>query len=608
MRRLSIARSVALALLGITVLYALLAGLGVAALYQSRQRYENRLSSAYALEAGAERLLAAAALDQMTARGAGVAQRRAARRDFETSLTMADALAAGDPAAIALLSATARQEAAARAAATHSTTRALAAGARLRGDVDALAARAASERAAAQASARDASRRALAAILFSALLVVIAVLALLWVLTARVRSPLAELAETARRLAGGDLDARVRVEGPQEVRTVAGAFNAMADDLAQALARLDEERARLARIVESLGEALLVVAQDGTIAVANPLARELLPELAPGTRVDDCDVLPPLSTALGHEVTLQRAGRVLAATAAQMPSTDGSEPSVVWTVRDVSERARLEALKTEFVATASHELRSPLTSIHGFVELLELRRARRARARVRADHPGQHRSPRGARRRPARSRPHRGRRGRDLPAPARPRRGHRRDRPADGPAPARQAPAPERGRARRPATRARGPRPPARDRDEPAHQRAPVHPGGRPRLGAAGDRWRATCAAVRRRRPGHRSAGGRPRVRPLLPRRGPAPRGRHGAGAVDRQVARRRARRHDRGALGARARHDLHRAPARRAGDGERRSASPRATHAAPACRRGRAPAAVAGGGSVHRPREADVS
>jgi CheY-like chemotaxis protein len=43
----------------------------------------------------------------------------------------------------------------------------------------------------------------------------------------------------------------------------------------------------------------------------------------------------------------------------------------VWTVRDISERARLERAKSEFVATASHELRSPLTSIKGFVELLE---------------------------------------------------------------------------------------------------------------------------------------------------------------------------------------------------------------------------------------------
>ena len=37
----------------------------------------------------------------------------------------------------------------------------------------------------------------------------------------------------------------------------------------------------------------------------------------------------------------------------------------------MSEHARLERAKSEFVATASHELRSPLTSIKGFVELLQ---------------------------------------------------------------------------------------------------------------------------------------------------------------------------------------------------------------------------------------------
>ena len=372
MRRLSIARSVALALLGITVVYAVLAGLGVAALYDARQRYENELSAAYMLESGANRLLAAAAMQQMTERvasgRAGSAERRAARRDVQAALASAGALADADPASRALLDAVTRDELAAQRS---TGAGAVPADVRLRGDVDALVARAANRRSAAQAAARDASRRALAAILLAAVLVVTALLALLWLLIARVRSPLAELADAARRLAGGDLDARVRTGGPQEVRTVAGAFNAMADDLADALARLDEERERLSRIVESLGEALLVVEGDGTIAVANPLARELLPELAPGVRIDETDALPPLASALGHEVTLQRAGRVLAATAAEMPGAEGSTPSVVWTVRDVSERARLEALKTEFVATASHELRSPLTSIKGFVELLE---------------------------------------------------------------------------------------------------------------------------------------------------------------------------------------------------------------------------------------------
>jgi signal transduction histidine kinase/CheY-like chemotaxis protein len=81
----------------------------------------------------------------------------------------------------------------------------------------------------------------------------------------------------------------------------------------------------------------------------------------------------PLDEALEHEVTVQRGRRTLAVTAARMESANGNgagDGGIVWTVRDVSERARLEQLKSEFVATASHELRSPLTSIKGFVELL----------------------------------------------------------------------------------------------------------------------------------------------------------------------------------------------------------------------------------------------
>jgi signal transduction histidine kinase/CheY-like chemotaxis protein len=79
--------------------------------------------------------------------------------------------------------------------------------------------------------------------------------------------------------------------------------------------------------------------------------------------------LPPLVDALSREVTVRREGDVtLAVTAARLAGPDGG---VVWTLRDITERARLEEAKSDFVATASHELRSPLTSIKGFIELLQ---------------------------------------------------------------------------------------------------------------------------------------------------------------------------------------------------------------------------------------------
>jgi signal transduction histidine kinase len=95
----------------------------------------------------------------------------------------------------------------------------------------------------------------------------------------------------------------------------------------------------------------------------------MLPALRPGIDVGGSDSpLPALEEALAAEVVVEHDGRTLAVTAA--PLGEGRHAGAVWTVRDVSERARLERLKSEFVATASHELRSPLTSIKGFAELL----------------------------------------------------------------------------------------------------------------------------------------------------------------------------------------------------------------------------------------------
>ena len=144
----------------------------------------------------------------------------------------------------------------------------------------------------------------------------------------------------------------------------------MGEDPGNAHRRIEEERRRLAVTIESLGDALIVTEPgSNTIAAVNPRAAELVPELTVGSETDGQDSpLPPEQSALRREMLIEHHGRSLAVTAAKL-GTDNE--GVVWTVRDMTERARLERAKSEFVATASHELRSPLTSIKGFVELLQ---------------------------------------------------------------------------------------------------------------------------------------------------------------------------------------------------------------------------------------------
>ncbi|HEY1524341.1 MAG TPA: ATP-binding protein [Solirubrobacteraceae bacterium] len=362
MQRLPIARSFRLALVGLTVVLAVIAGFGVASLYNSRQRYENTLSATGALTTAAANLYTAGLVAQEVtnnARGPTAPGRRAhAGNAYRAAVAAARVRAAGDPGSLRLI----RQAAGAQAEGRFSQARA---------DAVALQARQQVRDRAARSTATSQSRRALIILGIAGVLALLSALGLGSALIAAMRRPLEELVSATRELASGTLDRRVQPAGPRELRELGSAFNAMAGELEGAHRRLEAERQRLAVVIESLRDALIVTEPGSSqISAVNPTVAVLVPELAVGRRTDgEQSPLPTLDAALSGETFVEHQGKTLAVTAARLGTGDNDE-GVVWTVRDATERAKLERAKSEFVATASHELRSPLTSIKGFIELL----------------------------------------------------------------------------------------------------------------------------------------------------------------------------------------------------------------------------------------------
>lgn len=365
MRRLSIARSLQLALLGLTVALTVIAAIGVASLYGARQTYEDRLAEGLQLQASAGRMLAAGVVEEATLRlrpGAdGLADRRRARAAYRAAFREARALAAGDPASIAAVDAAAAAQQRLRENPGERTAPLAA-----REPLRRLSVRQDARIEDARDDARADTRASILAIAAGGGLAMLVAAVLVAALIAAMRRPLDELVGASEALADGHDDARVHEDGPDELRALARSFNLMAEHVQDAADRVRAERDRLDVTVRALGDALVQADGTGRVVSVNPRAGELVPELGVGTVLDERHAPAPIDDALRHEVVVRRGERDLAVTAARLPNTDG----VVWTIRDVSERARLERLKSEFVATASHELRSPLTSIKGFVELL----------------------------------------------------------------------------------------------------------------------------------------------------------------------------------------------------------------------------------------------
>jgi signal transduction histidine kinase/DNA-binding response OmpR family regulator/HAMP domain-containing protein len=363
MRRLSIARLLLLSLVGLTLTLAALAALTVGALLDARQDYEDGLASGYAGEVAAANVLATSVVEERVVgdRRSSRAERAEAARAFAHAVAEARAAADGDGRSLELVAAAEASQRRLRA-----TRRPPVAG---REAMATYARRQVDRRAAAREEASDRTRRGVISAAIAGLLALVAVLALVARLLAGMRRPLTSLIAATRQLAAGELDTRVEPEGPAELRELASAFNAMAADLGAAQARIEAGRRRLAAVIESLGDALIICDGYGRVVQVNPRAEVLVPTVTVGSNVaKEAGPLPPLDSALGREVDVDHDGRTLTVTAARMG--ERLEDGVVFTVRDTTERARLERAKTEFVATASHELRSPLTSIKGFVELL----------------------------------------------------------------------------------------------------------------------------------------------------------------------------------------------------------------------------------------------
>jgi two-component system phosphate regulon sensor histidine kinase PhoR len=173
----------------------------------------------------------------------------------------------------------------------------------------------------------------------------------------------------------------VRWRSNDELGELARALDRMAEDLQRSHAAIVAERDRLAAVLRVMVEGVLVVDAEERIVLANPRLRELLgirgevEGLRPLAAVRNAEVDDALREALAasqpvhREITLVGAERrVLALHAASFAIGDAKGAVAVF--HDMSEVRRLEIVRRDFVANASHEIKTPLTAIRGFAEML----------------------------------------------------------------------------------------------------------------------------------------------------------------------------------------------------------------------------------------------
>lgn len=217
-------------------------------------------------------------------------------------------------------------------------------------------------------------RRAERDVFFSGIVALLIALAVAAVFSRQISKPVSELRDVASAIASGDLSRRPSLSAPGEVGELAAAVRRMAEQLDTRLQALQSEDELLGALVETMNEGVVAIDRQRRVIRINRSGRLLLDaqadvpfsiDLFPRDRVLQDAVVEAMGGVPVDGVETQIGSRTLALTA--RPLGDGG---AVLALFDLTGLRKLQAVRRDFVANVSHELKTPLTAIRGFAETL----------------------------------------------------------------------------------------------------------------------------------------------------------------------------------------------------------------------------------------------
>ena len=216
------------------------------------------------------------------------------------------------------------------------------------------------------------------------LLVAFLVAVLGFFIARRISGPLNDLQRGALRFARGDLDRTLPIPNTAELASLAEALNYMAEQLQNKIQSLTRQGQEQKAILSSMTEGVLALDAEGRLLTINSAGAEMLhldPAAAQNLPVQEVIqdtgfkwfINRTLSSPepIEEEVEIKDNGRrIFKAHGTSLRDSQGISLGTLVVLHDITQLRQLENTRRDFVANVSHELKTPITSIKGFVETL----------------------------------------------------------------------------------------------------------------------------------------------------------------------------------------------------------------------------------------------
>lgn len=205
------------------------------------------------------------------------------------------------------------------------------------------------------------------------------------VIARNISSPLTEIRNAAERFSKGHFDRKIYPPRYGDLRQLADSLNSMAVQLDEKLNIISEQRNTQQAVLESMKEGVLAVDHDEKILLINKTAEDIfsIPEgnytgrtLQEVVRISAIQKFFNKINFSGSpqesEIIIQEEqDKTLQLTGTLLYDVDNNRIGVLVVLNDISKLKYLDSLKRDLVANVSHELKTPVTTIKGFIEMLQ---------------------------------------------------------------------------------------------------------------------------------------------------------------------------------------------------------------------------------------------
>ena len=201
---------------------------------------------------------------------------------------------------------------------------------------------------------------------------------------ARVISPVSELERGLQALGAGEHIKRLSLPEMPHMNILANALNSAADRLDEKITSLENEKSFSSMILANMPSGIITLDDALAITAYNIAAARLMgfeePHQSPisqSTKIDNLELMRIVyetiktGKTIPGEIKLGASGKtIVEVLSTPMRDANGKHTGILLLLSDMTRVRKLETVRQDFVGNVAHELRTPITSIGGFAELL----------------------------------------------------------------------------------------------------------------------------------------------------------------------------------------------------------------------------------------------